>query len=139
MGRMVNDFSLIPAEALTEIEFMLGDATACDEILRPILERHGYDVSNGGCLCISADEDKELALDIYRTVLTDESVYYNGIRYDKLYEHIDNGTYYTPSDCDVTKAWLDIRKDGIVYQLIGGRLSYLGMLEQGGVVNAQNR
>lgn len=55
----------IPQEIIDEINFMLGSHEECQsDYLKPILERHGY--SCDSFLMIEAEDDMDLAMDIYK-------------------------------------------------------------------------
>lgn len=71
MANVITDFASIPGKAINEISFMLGSIEECNsDYLMPILEKHGYSI-DGGFLTIEPDDDKELSLDIYNTLLAD--------------------------------------------------------------------
>lgn len=64
-------FEDIPQNILNEIAFMLGSTEECNsEYLQPILEKHGY--TGYGFLMIEPSEDKELTLDIYKELFSED-------------------------------------------------------------------
>ena len=64
-------YNEIPEDVLNEIDFMLGSIEECNsDYLEPILKAHGYEV-NGSFLGFTPEDDKELTLDIYKTLFVE--------------------------------------------------------------------